>query len=120
MMTDATDATPPIRKPKPYQRLRVARDFVIGLGVYTVIVFATACGPGQIHDGHGAMFSSGAHAAAPLLYRPENLVEVGTAAVYRSTDERQAITILGLAFATLVALNLAFFRHLRRVYASPR
>jgi hypothetical protein len=32
----------------------------------------------------------------------------------------QALTLLSLAFAAIVACNLAFWRHLRRVYASPR
>jgi len=32
----------------------------------------------------------------------------------------QARLLLSLAFATLAAANLGFWRHLRRVYASPR
>jgi hypothetical protein len=32
----------------------------------------------------------------------------------------QELILLSLAFAALVACNLAFWRHLRRVYASPR
>ncbi len=32
----------------------------------------------------------------------------------------QALMLLSLAFAAIVACNLAFWRHLRRVYASPR
>lgn len=32
----------------------------------------------------------------------------------------QALALLSLAFAAIVACNLAFWRHLRRVYASPR
>jgi hypothetical protein len=35
-------------------------------------------------------------------------------------DREQALFILSVAFAAIVALNLAFWRHLRRVYASPR
>ncbi len=35
-------------------------------------------------------------------------------------DHHQALNILSVAFAAIVALNLAFWRHLRRVYASPR
>jgi len=33
---------------------------------------------------------------------------------------RQAQLLLSLAFAAIVAFNLAFWRHLRRAYASPR
>lgn len=32
----------------------------------------------------------------------------------------RAMVLLSLTFAALTALNLAFWRHLRRVYASPR
>ena len=32
----------------------------------------------------------------------------------------QALVLLSLAFAAIIACNLAFWRHLRRVYASPR
>jgi hypothetical protein len=32
----------------------------------------------------------------------------------------QALLLLSLAFAAILACNLAFWRHLRRVYASPR
>jgi hypothetical protein len=32
----------------------------------------------------------------------------------------QALLLLSLAFAAIIACNLAFWRHLRRVYASPR
>jgi hypothetical protein len=33
---------------------------------------------------------------------------------------RQALFLLSIAFAGIAALNLAFWRHLRRAYASPR
>jgi hypothetical protein len=36
------------------------------------------------------------------------------------TGREQALALLSLAFAAIAALNLAFWRHLRRVYASPR
>jgi len=35
-------------------------------------------------------------------------------------DRQQALALLSVAFAAIVALNLAFWRHLRRAYASPR
>jgi hypothetical protein len=38
----------------------------------------------------------------------------------RDADRRQALILLSIAFAAIAALNLAFWRHLRRVYASPR
>jgi hypothetical protein len=36
------------------------------------------------------------------------------------TSPEQARMLLSLAFAALAAINLGFWRHLRRVYASPR
>jgi hypothetical protein len=35
-------------------------------------------------------------------------------------QRRHAVALLSLTFAGLLALNLAFWRHLRRAYASPR
>jgi hypothetical protein len=35
-------------------------------------------------------------------------------------SKRASLLILSLSFSSLVALNLAFWRHLRRVYAFPR
>ena len=54
------------------------------------------------------------------------LIEIATTssgwdpnAVFRRTSSTAAWGLLGLAFSLLAALNLSFFRHLRRVYASP-
>jgi hypothetical protein len=54
------------------------------------------------------------------------LIEIATTssrwdqnAVFRRTSGTAAWGLLGLAFSFLTALNLSFFRHLRRVYASP-
>ena len=47
----------------------------------------------------------------------------GLAALLQLRDVAGAvarITVLGLTFATMFAFNMAFVRHLRRVYASPR
>ncbi len=38
----------------------------------------------------------------------------------RHTTKGGAIVLLGAIFSMIVAFNLAFFRHLRREYASPR
>ncbi len=39
---------------------------------------------------------------------------------FERTTPDQALILFACVFSALVALNLAFFRHLRRVYASPR
>ena len=38
----------------------------------------------------------------------------------RHTPKNAAVVLLGGIFSMIVAFNLAFFRHLRREYASPR
>jgi hypothetical protein len=45
---------------------------------------------------------------------------VGHATQQPEPSPEHARLLLSLAFATLAAMNLGFWRHLRRVYASPR
>lgn len=44
----------------------------------------------------------------------------GYSAARQQPDKKIALPLLGLVFAGIVAFNLAFYRHLRREYASPR
>ena len=46
--------------------------------------------------------------------------QVTTFSVPHQTPKNAAILLLGGIFSLIVAFNLAFFRHLRREYASPR
>lgn len=50
--------------------------------------------------------------AATAALRPEGLL--------LNASHYTDLAVLGFTFSLLVALNLAFFRHLRRVCASPR
>ena len=57
---------------------------------------------------------------------PAPVVQIATAragafsdAVFRRTSHATAWILLGLAFSLLAAINLMFFRHLRRAYATP-
>jgi hypothetical protein len=55
---------------------------------------------------------------------PLPLVQIATAtspadAVYRHTSQAAAWLLLGVAFSTMAALNLAVIRHLKRAYAAP-
>lgn len=83
-------------------RLRRVRDFGIGLSVF-VVAYVLCAG-----DGAGVP-SASAFAGA------SEVVDWG-----RPTDRRIAVLLFGLAFASIVAFNLALARHLRRVTASPR
>ena len=76
--------------------------------------------------GLGAAHSRAYAVALPVLVRE---VMTGDAAPARpvanaihkpETSPEHARLLLSLAFATLAAINLGFWRHLRRVYASPR
>lgn len=79
-----------------------------------------------------AVISGVDRTAAPLVLRavgepgPAPITEIATTssawapnAVFRRTSDTAAWTLLGISFSLLTALNLAFFRHLRRTYA-PR
>jgi len=57
---------------------------------------------------------------------PPPIIEIATTtsardpnAVFRRTSSTAAWSLLGLSFSVLAALNLSFFRHLRRAYARP-
>ena len=108
------------RSPKLRNEFRIIRDFVIGLVVYAGIVLATSFADGGQFDVQPTMFSSTARAAAPTGLVPAGATAVAAESQLSSTEKREAVAILGLAFAALVAFDLALFRHLRRVYASPR
>lgn len=46
--------------------------------------------------------------------------KAGGANVFRRTNHHDAVLLLAAVFSLLAAFNLAFFRHVRRVNASPR
>ncbi len=51
-------------------------------------------------------------AAAHLPHRP-------SLTMFQRTDKQTALILMAAVFSALVAFNLAFFRHLRRLYARP-
>lgn len=101
---------------------RGAADFITALALFWAV----------------ALFTSAQHApahAVPLPVLAKNLVQSGEAAQpaslgtpaaagsgirYASDNRGQTLVLLGIALAGLIAANLAFLRHLRRAYASPR
>ena len=95
------------------------RRWVADFAVAFVLFWAAALGLGAAHSRAYAV-------ALPVLVRE---VMTGDAAPARpvanaihkpETSPEHARLLLSLAFATLAAINLGFWRHLRRVYASPR
>jgi hypothetical protein len=100
-------------------------DFGLALGLFWAVAFA-------VHGSH-----SRAHALQLPAISKEVILEDIAAASQASisaaelrqsahalrkaqADHEVALALLSLAFAAIAAGNLAFWRHLRRVYASPR
>ncbi len=111
------------------RRLRLlklgARDFLLSFTIFMALFSIPA--EGQRHW-------APPHASATDLAVVEKLeppygvvVNVGTAVavprpagVIGRAERTRAMILLGLTFSLMLTFNLAIFRHLRRVYASPR
>jgi hypothetical protein len=107
---------------------RMVRDFLTGLVLFGVMLGVTTFAP-LSNDTQPTMFSGAALAGQfTMPTDAQALVSVDfktptfttSTRVVRTTEQTQGLLILGLVFSAMVALNLAFLRHLRRVYASPR
>jgi hypothetical protein len=115
----------PALRDLPALRLpRMVRDFLIGLMLFCGIVGVTTCASLS-----NTSFFSGAAEAGQYTMPSDAMTLVASdfkpnftplTRIARSTEQTQGLLILGLVFSAMVAFNLAFLRHLRRVYASPR
>jgi hypothetical protein len=100
-------------------------DFAAALALFWLAVFAISGSDIRAHAITLPARASEAilpEAATPSRIRADaaesrRLVH-GTAKA--EAGREQALLLLSLAFAAILACNLAFWRHLRRVYASPR
>jgi hypothetical protein len=117
----------PALRPLPVLRMpRMVRDFLTGLVIFGAILSVTTFSPlsndpnpaftGAALAGQFAMPTE-AHGLIAASYQPNFSPSTR---IVRTTEQTQGLLILGLAFSAMVAFNLAFLRHLRRVYASPR
>jgi hypothetical protein len=104
--------------PRRHSPYRIARDFVLGIFVYALLLTGATLLPQKDAGGRSHVFATSAHASVHAVVAGP--AAEATKAANRDQGSREATFILGLAFASLTALNLAFLRHLRRVYASPR
>jgi hypothetical protein len=57
--------------------------------------------------------------SSPASLGPNELGRTAGQSIHEKSPEHARL-LLSLAFATLAAINLGLWRHLRRVYASPR
>ncbi len=104
---------------------RPARDFLMGIVIFTVIALALTYAPDFGSPSRSTSpFAGSAHAATMTTSAPHATLvrgwrETGSEATvlnHRSIGQRQGLIILGTTFATILALNMAFLRHLRRAY----
>ncbi len=116
--------------------LRTMTDAVIGLALF--LAFAVAIGNYQrvsdaanrLGDILSVSSSTGSFLefslndspliAAAVVATAVPVQHTGTVTEIRQSDPNTAFLLLGGIFSVLMALNLAFIRHLRREYASPR
>jgi hypothetical protein len=67
-----------------------------------------------------AILPDSAALSTPASLRADRPSHGGQSIHKAQTSPEQARVLLSFAFAALAAINLGFWRHLRRVYASPR
>jgi hypothetical protein len=89
---------------------------VAGAGVGNADVSSRASAPYAVGTISADMPAQGSAAAQPELADAPAPTS-GTSFV--ETNRGTAFFVLAAVFSALVAFNLAFFRHLRRVYAAP-
>jgi hypothetical protein len=119
----------PAHRDLPALRMpRMVRDFLTGLVLFGLMLAVTTFSPWS--NDTGSTFYSGA-ALAGQFTMPTDAQAILVAntvtpsfspstRIVRTPEQTQGLLILGLVFSAMVAFNLAFLRHLRRVYASPR
>jgi hypothetical protein len=116
--------------------LRTAADACIGLILFVTFALAISAHERTSAATHrlGGLLSISSSAGELLKFSLDDnpliaaavvatAVPVPRAAAFSAphhTTKGTAILLLGSAFSMIVAFNLAFFRHLRREYASPR
>ena len=100
--------------------VRTTRDFLLGLGLFAIIMTGGSYLSGPSTNEPVPIFTTRANAAKPQPVALAKFDQTQSQPTLRANDERSAKIILALVFASLVAFNLGLLRHLRRVYASPR
>ena len=109
------------------QARQVFRDWILGLGLFVVLAAGFSGDPRSwalstaSASDHG--FAQAVDVASPPGLRAENamIAALLQPAGFVGIASRPAtMTILGLTFSFMFAFNLWMWRHLRRVYASPR
>lgn len=114
--------------------LRTAADALIGLVLFVAFAFAVGAYESHSSATHRLSGILSVSAGDLLKFSLDDSPLIAAAVVatavpvphsagvsgLRSTSRDTAYVLLAGIFSALVAFNLAFFRHLRREYASPR
>jgi hypothetical protein len=99
---------------------RAALDFALALMLFWLLTFALSTHDGRAHAVPLYASPQGVQTPAERVNRLTLLSFESRGSRPNPPNARQSLGLLSLAFALLVALNLAIWRHLRRAYASPR
>jgi hypothetical protein len=104
---------------------RMVRDFLTGLAIFVAILGVVTFSP--LSNDPNPAFSGAALAGqftmpteADGLLAADFKTSTPSTRIVRTPEQTHGLLIVGLVFSSMVAFNLAFLRHLRRVYASPR
>jgi hypothetical protein len=105
---------------------RTAFDAAAGLAVFFLIALLAGASAGSADGlarfGNPLQLSGDGPApaaAVPPVQTAVPLPPSGISKLLAGSGRRNAFYLLAAVFSALVAFNLAFFRHLRRVYAAP-
>jgi hypothetical protein len=104
---------------------RGATDFTLALVLFWAIALLFDAGQSRAYAVSLPALAKEAIQPSPSLSRPATLraeqpLQAAQIVHRPQTSPELSRFLLSLAFAALVAINLGFWRHLRRVYASPR
>lgn len=114
---------------------RIAIDMLAGLALFAFLFTVTSrpepsmaqsarpsdliAFSGQAGERTADVIATHANAAGPLMVAIPRTSPAGEAAL-QSSERRSSLLMLAGVLSILAAANLAFFRHLHRVHASPR
>lgn len=104
---------------------RVLADFLVALALFWAVTLAVSGDHTRAHAVPLAGIGADARHRGAVAPREASFRAGESRAVLQdhrkaARGRQQALVLLSLAFAAIIACNLAFWRHLRRVYASPR
>lgn len=99
---------------------RGAIDFALALMLFWLLTLALSTHDGKAHAVPLYATPQGAQTTPEKVNRLTLLSFETRGSHPNRPNERRSLGLLSLAFALLVTLNLAIWRHLRRAYASPR